>query len=187
VSPLDHTPLRTPTAAERQAISDALASGDHQGAIDAAVRAYGLTASARWDPALPQEGDTDGESKVVTIGPPAFADDTTGLPRSPGWLASTIGHEQIHLRQLLAVHPGDGGDNYARPATPGDDANELEAYDWEIRNADTLALLPAEREELLRRRQRHWTALSENPFYAARIGEVPGGEGYDYWIDPADR
>jgi hypothetical protein len=184
--PREQGPPRTPTADEQRAVSDALAAGDHQGAIDAAIRAYGLEGGARWDPALPQEGDTDGHTRVVTIGPPAFFD-KAGAPRSPGWLASTIAHETIHLHQLAAVHPVDGGDNYSRPGTAGDDVNELQAYDWELRHADLLGLLPGEREELAGRRQEHWEAISQHPFYAGRIGAVPGGSGYEYWIDPADR
>jgi hypothetical protein len=183
----DVRPPTPPSPAALQAIRQAVLAGDHQGAIDAAVAAYGLVGGARWDPALPQEGDTDGHTRVVTIGPPAFADRRTGAPRSPGWLASSIAHENVHLRQLLAVHPVDGGDNYARPETLGDQVNELEAYDWELRHADLLGLLPGERAELTARRQGHWAAIARDPFYAGRIGPEPGAPGHDYWIDPADR
>jgi hypothetical protein len=184
--PEENTP-RAPTAAELRAISDAVLAGEHQAAIDRATSAFGLAAGARWDPALSQEGDTDGHTRVVTIGPPAFVHPRTGLPRSAGWLASTIAHENVHLHQLTAIHPLDGGDNYARLNTVGDDVNEVQAYDWEIRNADLLGLLPDEQMELIGRRQAHWLAISRDPFYAPRIGTVPGGSGNDYWINPADR
>ena len=179
---------RPPNAAELQAIDEAMAAGDHQGAIDVALRACGgLTGGTRWNPALDQEADLDGETRAVTVGPAAFVDASTGARRSAGWLASTIAHEAIHLRQLLAVHPADGGDNYSRLDTGGDAVNEIEAYDWEIRNADRLQLPPHERAELVGRRQEHWERIRHHPHYAARVGAVAGGEGYDYWIDPADR
>ncbi|HEV8196533.1 MAG TPA: hypothetical protein VGP87_07830, partial [Gemmatimonadales bacterium] len=108
-APEERPPI-APTVTERQAIRDAMVAGDHQRAIDAAASAYGLTNGARWDPALTQEGDTDGHTRVVTIGPPAFVNPRTGQPRSLGWLVSSIVHECIHLHQLMAVHPMDGGD-----------------------------------------------------------------------------
>jgi len=179
-------PPRSPTASELQAITAARFAGDHQGAIDAAVRAFGLT-SARWDPGLAQEGDTDGETREVTIGPPAFVHPRTGQVRSAGWLASSIAHETVHLRQLVVLHPVDGGDNYARLDTPGAHINEIEAYDWELRHADIFGLTRDERAELERRRQGHWLALASDPTLHDRIGARAGGDGYDYWIDPADR
>jgi hypothetical protein len=185
--PSEESAPRAPTAADLRAIRDAVLAGDHQGAIDAAIRGYGLREGARWDPALLQDGDTDGHTKVVTVGPPAFVDPRTGLPRSAGWLASTIAHENIHLRQLLAVHPVDGGDNYARANTVGDDVNEVQAYDWEIRNGDILGLLPGEREELIGRRHDHYLAISRDPFYSRRISVTQDGPENDYWINPADR
>jgi hypothetical protein len=184
--PEEDTP-RTPTLAELDRIATAIRTGDHQRAIDAIIDAFGLAPGARFDPGLPQDGDTDGHTREVTIGPPAFVHPRTGTPRSPGWLASTIAHENVHLRQLSASHPADGGDNYARPGTPGDDINELQAYDWELRHADIFGLTPEERAELSRRRQRHWLAITRDPTLADRIGPEPGGFGYDYWIDPADR
>jgi len=42
-------------------------------------------------------------------------------------------------------------------------------------------------EELIARRQEHYLATSRDPFYSSRIGEMPGGPGNDYWINPADR
>jgi hypothetical protein len=179
-------PPRSPTLSDLDAIADARRAGNHQAAIDAAVRAFGLT-SARWDPGLPQEGDTDGETREVTIGPPAFVHGRTGQPRSAGWLASSIAHEMVHLRQLVVLHPADGGDNYARLDTPGEHVNEIEAYDWELRHADIFALPSDERLELARRRQGHWLELASDPTLHDRIGAVAGGAGYDYWIDPADR
>jgi len=184
-SPVD-TPPRLPSPSDLQAISEARLAGDHQAAIDAAVRAFGLM-PARWDPGLPQEGDTDGETRVVTIGPPAFVHSRTGQPRSTGWLASSIAHETVHLRQLVVLHPVDGGDNYARLDTPGAHINELEAYDWELRHADVFGLTGDERVELERRRQVHWLAMASDATLQERIGAVAGGPGYDYWIDPADR
>jgi hypothetical protein len=184
--PEEETP-RTPTAAERAAIEAAMRAGDHQGAIEAAIRAFGLAAGARFDPGLPQDGDTDGHTREVTIGPPAFVHPRTGTARSAGWLGSTIAHENVHLRQLCASHPADGGDNYARPGTPGDDINELQAYDWELRHADLFGLSAEERAELARRRQARWLAVGSDPSLAERIGPHPGASGYDYWIDPGDR
>jgi hypothetical protein len=180
-------PLATPTPSDLREIAAAIAAGDHQAAIDAAIRAYGLRVEAVWDPALRQEGDTDGHTKVVTIGQLAFVHPDTGLPRSLGWLVSSIAHESIHLQQLNAVHPVDGGDNYARLDTTGDDANEAQAYDWEIRNAEILGLPPEELAELIGRRQEHGLAIRHDPFYAERIADLPGGIGNDYWIRPEDR
>jgi hypothetical protein len=81
----------------------------------------------------------------------------------------------------------DGGDNYARSNTVGDDVNEAQAYDWEIRHAELLGLSPDERAELIARREVHGLAISQDPFYAPRIGPLPGGAGNDYWINPTDR
>jgi hypothetical protein len=186
LAPEERPPI-APGQAELQAIRDAIAAGDHQRAIDAAVSAYGLTTVARWDPELAQDGDTDGDTKVVTIGPPTFVNPRTGEPRSLGWLVSSIAHESIHLHQLLAVHPVDGGDNYARSNTVGDDVNEAQAYDWEIRHAHVLALSPDELAELIEYREEHGLAISRDPLYARRVGQVPGGSGNNYWIIPADR
>jgi hypothetical protein len=185
-APEERPPI-APTPEALRALRDAIARGDHQGAIDAAISAFGLSSGALWDPALDQEGDTDGQTRVITIGPPAFVDPKTGHARSLGWLVSSLAHECIHLHQLCAVHPVDGGDNYARAITVGNDANEAQAYDWEIRNAAVLGLTAAEQAELVGRREEHGRALAQHPYYAARIGLVPGGRDNDYWIDPADR
>jgi hypothetical protein len=180
-------PPAVPTPLDLQRIREAILAGDHQAAIDAAISAYGLTARAFWDPELPKEGDADGHTKIITIGPPAFVHPETGLPRSLGWLVSSIAHESIHMFQLRAIHPVDGGDNYARLNTTGDSANEAQAYDWEIRNAEVLGLSAEERAELIDRRQEHGLAIAQDPFYARRIAPLPGGVGNDYWIKPEDR
>jgi len=86
------------------------------------------------------------------------------MPRSPGWLASTIAHENVHLRQLLAVHPVDGGDNYARANTVGDDVNEIQAYDWENSGTPTFSdFFPVNARSSSRRRQEHYLATSRDP------------------------
>ncbi len=59
---------------------------------------------------------------------------------SPGWLASSIGHENVHVEQLVedAWYFADDGANL----------NEVEAYDWELRNADANGLTQSEQTDL---------------------------------------
>lgn len=64
----------------------------------------------------------------IKIGEGAFS--------SAGWLASTIGHENIHLQQALDGH------YYAGDA--GGALNEIEAYDWELSHAVDNGLSPLE-------------------------------------------
>jgi len=87
--------------------------------------------------------ETDDE-RAVTIGDDAFA--------SPGWLASTIGHEaEVHAKQ---VHEGrDYGGAQGRALI------ETEAYDWEIRQAPRFGLTPKEIDSARRSRAHYLDGL----------------------------
>jgi hypothetical protein len=68
----------------------------------------------------------------IRFGPSAFS--------SPGWLASSIAHENVHLQQLL-----DGHMYYDDPGTA---LNELEAYNWELGHASEMGLTTSEVEKI---------------------------------------
>jgi len=98
-----------------------------------------------YDSALAEEGVTSRDRRV-RIGKAAF--------RSAAWLASTIAHEvEVHVnRQAVA------GQWYTDPE--GAALQEVEAYDYEIRNPVRFGLSPAEVGELRERRQFYYQWLS---------------------------
>jgi hypothetical protein len=55
---------------------------------------------------------------------------------TPGWLGSTIGHENVHLQQAL--------DGTFTNVEPGSSQNEVDAYNWELSNADHFWLTDSE-------------------------------------------
>jgi WXG100 family type VII secretion target len=132
--------------AEVRALIDA---GDHQGAIDLAVKAYDLDLSAvngkiTFDPNLTTEGKTMPDGRVV-IGPDAFS--------SPGILASTIGHEAVHARQNAEGRGAKDAQTLA--------LNDLECYAWELDNAKLNGLTRAERQDIKERRLHEYSKLNK--------------------------
>jgi WXG100 family type VII secretion target len=123
-------------------------AGDKQGAIDTALRLYGIDTTGvkgtpTYNAATSGEGETSKDG-TVTIGDAAYS--------SPGWLASSVGHEALHARQST------GGRWYTDK--DGAALNEVEAYDWEIANADSNGLSRAEVAELTKRRKAYYDTMS---------------------------
>jgi hypothetical protein len=134
--------------ARRDLIQAFIDSGDRQGAIDQAIASYGLDVGAAngaitYDPSVDEDGATD-EDGTVKIGTEAFS--------SPAWLASSIGHEVLHAEQAR-----DGRWNNSKQGVA---MNEVEAYDWEIRNADRFGLSDAEKATINRRRDTKYSRLN---------------------------
>lgn len=134
--------------ARREAVSKLVQKDDRQGAINEAIKQYNIDTSGfkevRYDPDQNPNLDAKVKDGVMTIGPGAF--------RSPGYLASTIGHEAVHTQQEK------GGRLINTPQ--GIQMNEVEAYDWEIKNADANGLDSIEKRTINRRRESHYNKLS---------------------------
>lgn len=146
----------------REAISKLVQNDDRQGAINEAIKQYNLDTSGfkeiKYDPDQNPNLDAKVKDGVMTIGPGAF--------RSPGYLASTIGHEAVHTQQEK------GGRLINTPQ--GIQMNEVEAYDWEIKNADANGLDDIEKRTINRRRDSHYNKLSpENQKRADNGNYVP--------------
>jgi WXG100 family type VII secretion target len=123
-------------------------AGDKQGAIDEATRLYGIDTtgvkgSPTYNSSTSGEGGTSRDG-TVNIGDAAFS--------SPGWLASSVGHEALHARQST------GGRWYTDK--DGAALNEVECYDWEINNAGANGLTRAEVAELRKRRKAYYDTMS---------------------------
>ncbi len=123
-----------------QAVLPYLLSGDKQGAIQETIKQYGVDTSAmKGGPTYSAELEIDGKTHqdgTVQIGDSAF--------NSPGWLASTISHENLHAQQLK--------DGRWYTDEKGTALNEVEAYDHELANADRFGLSAAETEAVRARR-----------------------------------
>jgi WXG100 family type VII secretion target len=99
----------------------------HNEAIELAVKLYKIDLSAvkgkpQYDWGSGLGGYTD-DDRSIEIGNDGFA-------RSPGWLASTIGHEAVHARQMKEGRSYDGDES-----PQGLAINQYEAYQWELDNA----------------------------------------------------
>jgi hypothetical protein len=107
----------------------------------AAVRAYDLDIPTGWtftyDQSYTGNAYTDVDNKQIVLGPVVF-DET----HSAGWLGSTIGHELQHYDQVEL------GNVVKEPRSYVNNVNEIEAYDWEIRNAARFKLTATEIEDL---------------------------------------
>jgi len=140
------------------AVRKLIDAGNKQGAIDEAVKQYGIDTSKvngkpTYNSATSGEGATR-PNRSVSIGDAAFS--------SPGWLASSVGHESLHARQASE------GRWYTD--AQGDAMNEVECYDWEIKNASANGLSAAETAELGRRRTAYHNLLN-----ATNMKRVDGG------------
>ncbi|HEX8264595.1 MAG TPA: type VI secretion system tip protein TssI/VgrG [Pyrinomonadaceae bacterium] len=148
---------------------DAESAAKKQEAIDEAVKVYNIdtskTKSITYDPAVDGEGETT-EDGHVKIGDDAF--------RDPAWLGSTVGHEsEIHAKEQ-----GAKGKWYTGPE--GTAIQEVQAYDYEIANAERYGTSPADVAEAKRRRQEHYDALSDE--YKQRVDGNPP----NYDMKPGD-
>jgi len=128
-------------------VQDLIDKGDKDGAIAEAAKQYNIDISTakgtpKFDASTPGEGATSKDG-TVNIGSKAFS--------SPGWLASSVGHEIVHTKQAA--------DRWYTDAQ-GTHINEIEAYDWEIKNAAANGLSNAEVAELNKRRTAHYNGLT---------------------------
>ena len=133
-----------PRLAPVQALID---KGDKDGAIAEAAKQYKIDISnangtPKYNANTAGEGATTKDRKV-SIGDAAFS--------SPGWLASSVGHEMVHTQQAADRW-------YTDPQ--GTAINEIEAYDWEIKHAPDNGLSDAEVAELKKRRTNYYNDLN---------------------------
>ena len=135
-------------AAKAAAVQAFIDKGDKAGAIAEAIKQYGVDTSSAKAGSPVYSASTSGEGATskdgnIKIGDKAFS--------SPGWLASSIGHEHVHAQQAADRW-------YTGPQ--GTLINEIEAYDWEIKNASRFNLSAAEIKELQSRRDAHYNGLN---------------------------
>jgi hypothetical protein len=150
--------LRTPTAAELKEITHEINHGNHQKAIDLAVKYYNIDISSvkgkpTFNKDLSGEGVTRRYSKEVEIGKKAFTFD--GKP-SPAWLASSILHETVHAKQLSNPQRLKNYDD-TEQAPHG---VEVEAYDREIAEAKKTGISDDMVKNLQARRKAEYDALT---------------------------
>lgn len=122
----------------------------HQFAVDEAIKQYGIDVSAV-NGKVAYSADTDGEGLTLQAGTVTIGDDAF---TTPGWLASSIGHEALHAEQIR--------DGRFNDTSQGVAMNEVEAYDWEIKNADRFGLSEAEKATINRRRDTKYDRLSDD-------------------------
>ena len=128
-------------------VQDLIDKGDKDGAIAEAIKQYGIDVSTakgtpKFNASTKGEGATSKDG-TVNIGSKAFS--------SPGWLASSVGHEIVHTQQAADRW-------YTDPQ--GTAINEIEAYDWEIKHANDNGLSAAEVTELNKRRKSYYDDLN---------------------------
>ncbi len=130
-------------------VQDKIDAGDKQGAIEEAIKQYGIDlknvkGTPKYDSSTSGEGATSKDGSV-SIGDDAFS--------SPGWLASSVGHEALHATQAKE------GRWYTDDE--GTALNEVECYDWEIAHAKENGLSASEVTDLQSRRQSHYDQLTD--------------------------
>ncbi len=136
--------------ARAKAVQEFIVAGDKQGAIAEAIKQYGIdtknmTGQPMYNSLLREEAARTRPNGMVDIGEGAF--------RSPGKLASTIGHEAMHTNQLAE------GRWYTD--AQGTAINEVECYDWQIANAPHFRLTEDEVEGLKGLRQKYYDTLTD--------------------------
>lgn len=136
--------------ARREPVQTYINAKYHQFAVDEAIKQYGIDVSAV-NGKVAYNADTDGEGLTLKDGTVTIGDDAF---TTPGWLASSIGHEALHAEQIR--------DGRFNDTSQGVAMNEVEAYDWEIRNADRFGLSEAEKATINRRRDTKYGRLSDD-------------------------
>ena len=100
-------------------------------AVQAAAQKFDLLIPSDWsigyDQANTDHATTHPASKTVVFGPKAY--------ESEGWLASTLGHELVHVNYQQAL-----GNIVVDPESIYNNINEIEAYDWELENGARFGL-----------------------------------------------
>jgi hypothetical protein len=144
------------------------ARGFKQQAITAAVAAYGIdishVTSLLYSSTNP-DGDAETDGRDITIGDAAFVD--------PGSLASTIAHEaEVHVN-LQSMK----GRDYDGPQ--GRRLNEVQAYDWEIAQANRFGLTKDEVAGLRRNRAHYMEGLSPDNQKRRLAGDYSLPKGHE--------
>jgi len=134
--------------ARREPVQTYIDAKFNQFAVDEAIKQYGIDVSAV-NGKVAYSADTDGEGLTLAAGTVTIGDDAF---TTPGWLASSIGHEALHAEQIRAGRFNDTPQGVAM--------NEVEAYDWEIRNADRFGLSDTDRATINRRRDTKYGRLN---------------------------
>jgi len=167
--------LATSPAEFDRALNDALADafgGKEIAQAYAAAEKFDLPIPRGWviayDQSLPP-GDyaytSGGRHNEVVLGPRAY--------NSEGWLASTVGHELVHVDQIMM------GNLVADPSSATNNINEIEAYDWELANSRRLGLTPTEISTLQSMRGAY--VFRADPYYITQ--SIEG----NYLVEPWDR
>lgn len=141
-------PIGTTMAEKAAAVQKFIDKGDKAGAIKEAIRQYGVDVSSAKTGTPVHNSSVTGEGATskdgtIKIGDKAFA--------SPGLLATVIGHEHVHAQQAADRW-------YTGPQ--GTAINEVEAYDWELKNASRFGLTTAEINTIKARRKAHYDLLN---------------------------
>jgi len=145
------------------------AQGLKQRAIAEAVSAYGIDVS-KSKSVLYGADNTDGESETDDEGRVSIGDDAF---KTPGWLASTIAHEsEVHVNLQLR-----GGRNYE--GNQGRSMNEVEAYDYEIRQAKRFGLTDEQVAGLRRSRSHYLDFLSPDNLKRRGRGDYSLEQGHE--------
>ena len=138
----NRAPNSTPTGIKERAnpkdvaMINTLAANPYtrQLAINKALTTYGInthgTISITYDPSQAADGDTS-KNGIITIGPGAFSG-------SAGWLGSALGHEiEIHFQEQAQR-------GFWFTDGQGTNVQEVQAYDYELRNAGRFGLTATE-------------------------------------------
>jgi len=129
-----------------------LMANNPEGAVQEAIKQYNIDTSkfksVSFDQNCPLDADVKADGSM-RVGPSAL--------RSPGYLASTIGHEAVHREQ----HEDGRLDPNASGKSQNGHMNEVEAYDWELKNADKHGLTDIDVKTITRRRDSHYNQLSD--------------------------
>lgn len=156
-----------PVAACESEIQREIDNFHKQDAIDKAIEHYNIDISGAKKVVYDKNhiGDAEALSNgVVKVGEASL--------KSPGWLASSIAHEtEVHVNNQL-----NEGKWYTGPE--GSALQEVEAYDYEIANADRFGLSDEEVEKLKKRRKEYYDQLSPDYQKQADAG--------DYTMKPGD-
>jgi WXG100 family type VII secretion target len=148
---IDSSAQRSEAKAKNDAIRKLMADNP-DGAVQEAIKQYNIDTSkfksVTFDKDCPLDADVKADG-TMRVGPSAL--------RSPGYLASTIGHEAVHRDQTT-----DGRlDPNASGNSQNGHMNEVEAYDWELKNADKHGLDDTDIRTITRRRENHYKQLSD--------------------------
>ena len=154
-------------AAAVKEVQDLIDSGKKQEAMDKAIAAFGIdnshVKSMTYDSSVSGEAVTSKDGSV-RVGDEAF--------RDAGWLGSSLGHEiEIHVNEQA-----EKGNWYT--GAMGTALQEVQAYDYEIANADRYGTTKENLEDLEKRREDNYNQLSDEYKKRADAGnyEMKKGE-----------